>query len=148
MSESTQPESFSAQLLRQDGALGNSHYQEHRMQLEQLLVRAERNEQRAKWVVVAAFFLGMALMFVGGSRVFGSFDPTEKDANPLSIALGVIYAIASLTFPIALASYYSRFRPNVRRARERLMEDSLHELQREVRELRARLDQPKGNNPT
>jgi hypothetical protein len=148
MSDSKPPESFSTQLLRQDGALTDSHYQEHRMQLEQLLVRAERNEQRAKWVVVVAFFLGMALMFVGGSRVIGSFDPTDKGANPLSIALGVIYAIASLTFPIALASYYSRFRPNVRRARERLMEDSLHELQQQVRELRARLDKPKGDDET
>ena len=116
------------------------------MQLEQLLVRAERHEQRAKWVVVVAFFLGMALMFVGGSRVVGSFDPTDKEANPLSIVLGVIYALAVVTWPIALASYYSRFRPNTRRARERLMENTLQELQQEVRELRARLDQRKGSD--
>jgi len=146
MSESKPPESFSAQLLRQDGALTDSHYQEHRMQLEQQLVRAERNEQRAKWVVVVAFFLGMALMFVGGFRVVGSFDPTDKNANPLSIALGVIYVVAAVTWPIALAAYFSRIRPRIRRTRELLMENSLQQLQQEVRELRARLDEPKGQD--
>jgi len=146
MSDSKPPESFSAQLLRQDGALTDSHYQEHRMQLEQRLARAEIIERRAKWIVIAAFFIAMALSFVGGSRVLGSFDPTDSNANALSVTLGVIFWIANITWMIGVASYYSRFRPGTRRARERLMENTLQELQQEVRELRARLDEPKGKD--
>jgi hypothetical protein len=109
------------------------------MNLEAALSSAERKEKLAGNIAAASFAVGLLLMFVGGSRVVGSFDPWSKDANPLSITLGVIYALASVTFPLALAVGLARFRPAVGAARERIRDAMILDLQREVRELRRRI---------
>ncbi len=127
---------FAFQLMQQDESLHQPQYKEYRMELEKSLERAVAREKLASRVAVVAFLVGLSLMFVGGSRVCGSFDPWSADATALSVAMGVIYVLASVVWVVALASYLSRFRPGVRRARERLLEQSISELRQEVQELR------------
>jgi TRAP-type C4-dicarboxylate transport system permease small subunit len=127
---------FATRLLQQDEPVSDSTYKEYRMKLENALIAAERRERLAGRVVAASCVIGFALMFVGGSRILGDFDPWSKDATAISITLGVIYAVAVVVFPISLASYYSRFRPKVRNVREQLRDASMLALQAEVLELR------------
>jgi len=138
----TDPDSrrrFAAQLVQQDQALSDSKYKEYRMNLERVLSRAERRERIAGYVVVASLVVGLVLMFVGGSRVLGDFDPWSNQATALSVALGVVYVAATVLFWISLASYFSRFRPGVRTARDQLRDAALLDVQRQLRELREQL---------
>jgi Ni,Fe-hydrogenase I cytochrome b subunit len=109
------------------------------MQLEQQLVRAERNIEITKWVVVVALLLSVAGMFVAGSRVFGPADPWEQNATILSVSIGALHIIAVIVFWLGLASYVSRFAPRARKLRENLQNESIRELHREVAELRQML---------
>jgi hypothetical protein len=140
MTDSPDTTRFSARLLLQDEPLTDAEIQEYRMKLENTLSTAERRKRLAGRVVVASFAVNLVLMFVGGSKIFGSFDPTDKDATLLSSALGVIYILAVIIFPLSLASYVSRFWPNVWRARQDLTDATMLELQREIRELRRQLE--------
>jgi hypothetical protein len=97
---------------------------------------AERRERLAGRVVVGSSVVGLTLMFIGGSRLLGDFDPWSKDATVVSVAAGVIYLLATALFFLSLASYFSRFRPRVRDAKERIRDLILLDLQRQLRELR------------
>lgn len=133
-------EDFGSRLLQQDQSLNSDRYKEHRMQLEQRLKRAESRERLTKWVVVGAFLVAAAVFPILASRLFGSPDPYDKSATLLSVAVGVIYVVAWSVFFIGIASYYSRFLPRVRKAREELREGTVDELRREVAELRRLLE--------
>ena len=109
------------------------------MSLELALNRAERNERITVHVCWIAFLLAVVLMFVGGSKVVGSFDPWAKDANPLSITLGVIYVLASITWPLALAVGFSRFRPRIKNLKLEMTDAKIDELQRQVEKLSQQL---------
>jgi hypothetical protein len=75
-------------------------------------------------------------MFVGGSRVLGSFDPFDKDATLISVTLGVIYVVAAVLFPLSFGFYFARYRPGVRQARDHIRDASILTIQREISELR------------
>jgi hypothetical protein len=130
------PPDFGKELLRQDEPLHESEYKEYRMKLENSLNRAERNEKLVGWIAGACFAVAVALMFVGGSRVLGSFDPWDRDATIISVTFGVIYCVASVVFWFALASYFSRFRPRTREAKDCIRDARMLELEREIHELR------------
>jgi hypothetical protein len=136
MTESHQPDSFASQLLGQDKAVDESDYREYRMKLEVALTTAERREKIAGITAAVAFGIGLVLMFVGGSRVVGSFDPWSRDATVLSITLGVIYCIALVVWPVAMASYFSRFRPRAQAIKEQIRDTNILALQSEVAALR------------
>lgn len=130
---------FAMQLLRQDEPLSDSEYKEYRMQLENALTTAERREKLAGHVTWIAFAVAFALMFVGGTKVAGAFDPTSRDATILSTALGAIYVLACITWPVALAVAFSRFRPRVRELKEQIRDTHILALQGEVAELRKQI---------
>ena len=111
------------------------------MNLESALDRAERNERLIYHACWISMLIAAALMFVGGSRILGSFDPWDDRANPFSIALGVVYVLASVIAALTFASYYSRMRPTSRRAKEELRDAELAELRREIADLRGDRDQ-------
>lgn len=136
MSKSGIPEDFGSKLLRVDKSLRSERYKEHRMQLENQLLRAESHEQLVKRVVIGAILLAAMLLPVVASRVFGSPDPYDKNATVLSVTAGTVYAVACMVVFIGIASYYSRFTPRVRQAREKLRDELICELQREVANLR------------
>ena len=139
MNDPPEINSFARQLLGQDEPLSSSEYKEYRIKLENALTSAERRNQLASRIVYVSFVVVVALMFVGGSRVVGSFDPWSKDATPVSVAIGVIYMLAAVIFPISLASYYSRFRPKVGQIKEQLRDASILALQGELSELRKQI---------
>lgn len=139
MTEPHPPDSLASRLLQQEDSLNPQRYQEHRMQLEQQLVRAERNVQITKWVVVVALLLCVTSMYIAGSRVLGSPDPFEREATALGVFFGALHIIAAIVLYLGLASYFSRFTPRVRRLREDLQNESIRELRREVAELRQML---------
>jgi hypothetical protein len=153
MANTHDPGRFASELLRQDEPLSDSEYQEYRRKLENALTAADRREKRAGRIVVASGVISLTLMFVGGSKLLGDFDPWSKDANVVSVAAGVVYLLATGLFFLCLASYYSRFRPAVRDAKERLRDASILDLQRQIRELRerakqdARSDEPTSGKP-
>jgi hypothetical protein len=136
MSSQREPNPFVTQLLRQDTPLNDSEYKEYRMKLDNALKSAERRETMAGRVALAAFVVSAILMFVGGAKVFGDFDPTSQGATFVSITLGVIYVVAGITWPVALAVGFSRFRPRVREIKEEIRDNSILALQCEIAELR------------
>lgn len=136
MGKSRIPENYRSKLLQQDLSLYSERYKEHRMQLEHQLTHAESRERLTKRVVVGAFLVAAAVFPIIASRVFGGPDPYDKDATVFSVGAAVIYVAAWAVFFIGTASYYSRFLPQVRRAREELRDESIRELRREVAELR------------
>src|SRR6185436_10040643 len=105
---------LASQLLQLEEPLNESQYKEYRMSLENALTLAERREKLVGRIAGTAFVVGMILMFVGGSKVVGAFDPWSKDATVLSVTLGAIYVTATLVWPIALATYFARLRPKIR----------------------------------
>lgn len=145
--------SFASQLLQQERTLTDSQYAEHRRKLEQELIAARKREKLAYWIAAVSGVLSVTLMFVGGSRIIGSFDPSSQDANVLSIAAGIIYVLATVVFLVCVASYYSRFRPGTREARERLRDMSIIDLQRQISEVRRQMGatassgKPRGDKP-
>ncbi len=130
---------FANQLLRQEKLLNESEYKEYRMKLENALNTAERREKLAGHVVWMSFLVGLVLMFVGGTKVFGSFDPWDKDATVFSVTLGVIYGLAMVAWPLALAIGFSRFRPRVREIKEQIRDTHVLALQCEIAELRKQI---------
>lgn len=140
------PLSLQKQLLQQDSSLHSPKYKEHRMQLEIKLQQAQWREKWTGIVVSIAFCLAIVLMFVNGSRLFGSPDPYDDSANVLSVSLGVLHAAAIAISGLGFASYYSRFRPAVRKLSDNLRDESIRELREEVSELRQQVsDQNKPN---
>lgn len=135
MADRQVPEDFGSKLLEQDKSLDTPRYEEHRMQLERQLARAESRERLAKRVVIAALLVAAAVFPILASRVFGSPDPLDKEATVLSIAAGLLYTLAWVTVFVGVASYYSRFLPRVRRAREELQAETIRELRRDISEL-------------
>ncbi|MGE0607809.1 MAG: hypothetical protein AB7O62_12015 [Pirellulales bacterium] len=106
------------------------------MKLESALTTAERRTKLVGLIAVFAFAISLILMFVGGSRLVGAFDPWSKDATPLSVALGTIYVLAAVTWPLALATYFSRFRPRVRDIKDQIRDAHILALRGEISELR------------
>jgi len=139
MPDSHDTSRFALQLLAQDQSLTDSDYKEHRMKLEQALTIAERREKWTVRVAGTSFVLGIILMFVGGTKVFGEFDPWSTDATILSVTLGLIYAISTITWPIALAVGFSRYRPRIREIKEQIRDTSLLALHSEIAELRKQI---------
>lgn len=129
-------------LLQQDFAVQSPQYQEHRMELERQLKRAERNVKVTGYVVVAALVIALLGMFASGTRLFGSPDPTDRDANALSVFVAVVWNVATITFWLGLASYISRFQPAVRQAKDNLLFDSVRRLQQDLDELRRTIKPP------
>lgn len=126
---------FRAELLRQDEAV-DSEYERYRRKLELALSKAEQTERLVSWLAAVSFAIAFALMFVGGSRVVGSFDPTEQGATAISVLLGVVYAAAAVLFWLCVAFYFLRFRPRVKLARDDIRDADILELRRQVSELR------------
>lgn len=106
------------------------------MQLEQQLSRAEWRERVAGRVIGGALIIALIGMFLSGSHTFGSPDPTEKDANILSVTVGAIHTVATIIFWLGLAAYFSRFRPRIKRLQDQILEESIRELREEVKELK------------
>ena len=136
MTKPTPTIQFAAQLLQLDQPLSESQYKEYRMKLEQALTSTERWEKRTFIAAGSAFAVALMLMFVGGSKVVGEFDPWSKDATILSIILGVIYCLASATFPLAVAANLTRFRPRAKDLKEQIRDASILALHGEISELR------------
>lgn len=136
MTEPSRTIQFAAQLLRQDQPLSESEYKEYRMKLEQALINTERWEHRTMLLAGGSFALAVLLMFVGGSRIVGDFDPWSQNATILSVTLAVFYCIAQVTFPLATAANLTRFRPRVRDLKEQLRDASILALHGEIVELR------------
>jgi hypothetical protein len=126
-------EGFAARLLQQDEPLSDVQYQECRARLAAALAAAER---RARLVVVAFFALMLTLMLLSAVKLLGNSDPSFNGSTVGSVATGVIFWVATATFFLSLASYYSRLWRGVKDARERFRDACLLDLQRQVRELR------------
>lgn len=116
------------------------------MQLEQRLAQAESRERLVRRVTITAMILATGLFPVVASGVLGGADPWDKDATVLSVGLAVAYIAACVVSALGIAAYYSRFSPRVRHTREKLAEESIRELRREVSELR-RLVEKRQNPP-
>ncbi len=112
-------------------------YEEYRMNLESAIDRTIARRTLTTYICIVSLILSFVLMFVGGSKVLGSFDPTETRATPISIVLGVIYALSSITWPITLAMIVSRFNPRLRSLRERLILQTLEDLRSRIAKLEA-----------
>ncbi len=110
------------------------------MKLEHALTVAERREKWTYYTAIITGILAMVLMFVGGTRIVGDFDPWDRNATVLSVTLGVIYCICAALCPLAIASYYSRFRPAVRNVKEQLREASIQSLHDEIADLRKQVE--------
>jgi len=132
---------LAAALLRHDSFPSEAQYQEYRHMLDKALQRAERRLAWTGRVVIGSAMISLTLLFIGGSKLLGDFDPWSKGATPLSVTAGVVYIVATALFFLSLASYYSRFRPRVRETREQMRDMVILDLQRQLRELRAQLEQ-------
>lgn len=132
---------LAAALLRQDPFPSEAQYQEYRHMLDKALQRAERRLAWTGRVVIGSALVSLTMLFIGGSKLLGDFDPWSKEATPLSVTAGVVYIVATALFFLSLASYYSRFRPRVRETREQMRDMAILDLQRQLRELRAQLEQ-------
>jgi hypothetical protein len=138
---------FASRLLRQDERLSDAQYQEYRTKLEAALTAAELRVKVLGWVVVASGVLMLTAMLLSAGKLLGDFDPWSKEATVESVALGVVFCLATATI------LHSRFRSGVKNAKERLRDASLLDLQRQVRELRelveryVRRDEPDSDKP-
>lgn len=140
--------SFSSQLLAQDASNTDPQYREYRDQLAHALNRARRKERIAYWICAVTAPISVALMFVGGSGVLGSFDPWSREATPLSITLAAIYVISSVVFWILLASFYSRFRPRTRAAENGVRDALLLQLASKLESLQKEVAALKNERPS
>lgn len=148
MSSANKPGHFAMQLLQQDQPFSESQYKEYRMKLEDALTTAQRRERLVGHTAWVSFLIAGVLMFVGGSKVVGDFDPWSRDATILSVTLGAIYCIATLTWPLAIASYFSRFRPRVRDIKEQIRDTTILALQCEIAELRKQIGAARRDDAT
>ena len=89
MSSGNNPGHFAMQLLQQDQPFSESEYKEYRMKLEDALTAARRRERLVGHAAWVSFLIGVVLMFVGGSRVVGDFDPWSR-AGPLMSVIVVL----------------------------------------------------------
>lgn len=138
MADTPDRNSFANQLLRQDKPLNDSEYRAYRERLADALVAAERRVLWTGRICAGSFVVSLALMFVGGSKLIGSFDPGSKDATFWSVGAGAVYWLATIVFFLSLASYYSRLRPRVRDTKDELRDAVVLDLERQLRELRER----------
>jgi hypothetical protein len=136
MTDSHDPSRFASELLRQDEPLSDSEYQEYRGKLENALMTTARREKRAGRFLIASLVISFTLMFVGGSKLLGSFDPWSKDATFVSAALGLVFSLAIAIFLLSACTYFWWFQPGVKDAKERLRDANILDLQRQIRELR------------
>jgi hypothetical protein len=136
MTDSRDPSRFASELLRQDEPLSDSQYEEYRGNLDRALAKTERREKLARRFVVASLVISFVLMFVGGSKLLGSFDPWSKDATFVSAALGLVFSLAIAIFLLSAVAYFWWFQPGVKDAKERLRDANILDLQRQIRELR------------
>lgn len=127
---------FIDRLVQEDVLLSDADYEQYRGSLTETLEKAERGKRVSLQVAVYGYLLSFVLMFVGGDRVFGAFDPFDNEANLLSVCLGGIYVLSLVAAPVAIASYFSRFRPRSRQAQDQIVGLQLLRLQQEIRELR------------
>ena len=104
----------------------NDKYEKYRMKLNIEIEKTIYRERVATHLCWVSLALSIVLMYVGGSKVLGSFDPYSDTANPLSIALGVVFIVANIVWPISLASVLSRFMPRLRALREKAL---MHRLE-------------------
>ena len=141
MTDSHSPQQFAGRLLQQEPIFQSPRYQEHRMELELQLQRAERNEKLAERVAMIAFVVGVAAIVPTATKVFGEPDPFNKDWTFLAMMVGLLYGLGMITFWLSVAMYLGRFRPAVKRAKERLLFESIRELRQEVQEIRRLMDE-------
>jgi uncharacterized membrane protein len=126
------------QLLQQESSSSGAEYDDYRKKLEAALERSERRKTLVGRVALIAFVTSFVLMFVGGTRVVGSFDPWDARATPLSMILGVIYFLSLVVAPVALVSFVVRWL-QVGKARGQMRDLAVEQLQREVRQLHEQL---------
>ncbi len=136
MSNPNHNPSLSSAMLGQEALLAGERYAEYRTALAAKLDQAERREHTTYWVCIVTGVTSFTLMFVGGSRLFGSFDPWDAGATPLSLALGTIYVVSTVVFWLGLAAYFSRFRPTTRRIAEQMRDAKLDAVERQLAALR------------
>ena len=153
MNDSRDPSRFASELLRQDEPLSDSEYQKYRRDLETALATTARREKLARRFVIASCVITFTLMFVGGSKLVGDFDPWSKDATIVSTALGLVYSLAIVIFLLSSVIYFWWYQPKVKDAKERLRDANILDLQRQIRELRekaaptSRHEKPNPQNP-
>jgi uncharacterized membrane protein len=138
MLDTHHPTDFASRLLGQEVLPSEAEYREYRHRIEDLLARAERRVRLTGFVVVGSCLTSLVLLYVGGSKLLGDFDPWSPKATVWSIAAGIAYWISVTLFFLSLASYYSRFRPRVKEAKDLLKDATILDLQRQLRELRER----------
>jgi hypothetical protein len=148
MADRDESAQLGAKLLGLEEHANGSYYGEYRMNLERTLVTAERRERITTYIAGISFTVGVALMFVGGTRLVGDFDPWSNEATPLSIGVGLVYVLACMTFPLALAIGLSRYRRRVHTLKDQLRDTLLLDLRREVRELREQVESFAGRGET
>lgn len=136
MDSSSEGNKLVDRLLQQDVDPNDTRYQEHRMQLELALKKAEQQEKIVSSITVISLILSLTGMFLGGTRAVGAFDPWEKDATILSVTIGVIYFVALILFWFSLASYFSRYRPRVRNVKEQIRDANIQLLHQELQDLK------------
>jgi hypothetical protein len=150
MTDSRDPSRFASELLRQDEPLSDSQYKEYRGNLENALAKTEGREKLARRFLIASLVISFTLMFVGGSKLLGSFDPWSKDATFVSAALGLVFSLAMAIFLLSACAFFWWFQPGVKDAKERLRDANILDLQRQIRELRekaALIARPEKPNP-
>lgn len=135
MAESQDLNLLASSLVAQDAIVNSDQYRDYRENLTRALATALHRERIAYWVCAVSGVLSFGLTFVGGSGVVGSFDPYSKDATFLSITLAVTCVVSSIAFWLLLASFFSRFRPMTRQAREDLRDLQLLQLATQVHAL-------------
>jgi hypothetical protein len=141
MAEPRDTRGFASRLIRLDPLPSDTEYQEYRTKLETALRAAERRVKVTGWIAVASCIVMVAVLFLFAGKLFDDPDPWLKESGGKSMAASVAFLVAMATFFLSLAAYYSRYRPGVRDARERLRDAMLLDLQRQVRDLRELLEQ-------
>jgi hypothetical protein len=122
MTYANDSKTLSSQLLAQDRSLSEGDYEKYRTNLTRRIESARRTEQIAYWICAVSGVVSLCLMFVGGSKILGDFDPWSKDATAVSLTVAAVYLVSTIVFCVLLASYYSRFRPRTRQAQEQFRE--------------------------
>ncbi len=136
MNKSNRSNDFQTLLLKQESSLFHPQYQEHRMQIEARLTRAEHLQKIVKVTGTVAILLAAGLFPVIASGCLGSADPWDKGANVLSVSLAIFYWVNCVVAALCIASFYSRFSPTIRQAREDLRDELLLEMRHELADLR------------
>ena len=131
--------SFQTLLVQQEYSLSRQPYQDHRMQVEARLAQAERYQKHSKVVGFIAILLAAGMFPIVASGAIGSADPFDKNANILSVSLALLYIVACIVGAVSVASFYSRFSPRTRQAREDLRDEMLREMRSDLAALREQI---------